>query len=84
MMTSSIQLDRRAVLKGLAGVTLALPLVEAMGKEVAQKTQRRFCAMDTANGMSLPNSKHGTDDWNWFPKTEGCASKFDLAVRFAS
>jgi hypothetical protein len=31
-MTSSIQLDRRAVLKGLAGVTLALPLLEAMGK----------------------------------------------------
>ncbi len=41
-MTSSIQLDRRAVLKGLAGVTLALPLLEAMGKGVAAKTPNRF------------------------------------------
>ena len=65
------QLDRRAVLKGLAGVTLALPLLEAMGKDVAAKTPRRFCAMYTANGMSLPNSKHGIDEWSWFPKTEG-------------
>ena len=75
-MTSSIQLDRRAVLKGLAGVTLALPLLEAMGKEVAAKTPRRFCAMYTANGMSLPNPKHGIDDWSWFPKTEGRAFEF--------
>ena len=29
------KLDRRAVLKGLAGVSLALPVLEAMGKEVA-------------------------------------------------
>ena len=75
-MTSSVQLDRRAVLKGLAGVTLALPLLEAMGKEVAAKTPRRFCAMYTANGMSLPNPKHGIDDWSWFPKTEGRAFEF--------
>ena len=83
-MPSSIPLDRRAVLKGLAGVTLALPLLEAMGKEVAAKTPRRFCAMYTANGMSLPNSKHGIDEWSWFPKTEGRAFEFGLAVRFAA
>lgn len=54
-MTSSVQLDRRAVLKGLAVVTLGLPLLEVMGKEVAAKTPQRFCAMYTANGVSLPN-----------------------------
>ena len=75
-MTSSVQLDRRAVLKGLAGVALALPLLEVMGKEVAAKTPRRFCAMYTANGMSLPNPKHGIDEWCWFPKTEGRAFEF--------
>jgi hypothetical protein len=64
-----VKLDRRAVLKGLAGVTLSLPLLEAMGKEVAET--RRFCAMYTANGMSLPNPKHGIDEWSWFPKKEG-------------
>lgn len=70
-MNSSVKLDRRAVLKGLAGVTLALPLLEAMGKEVAEQPPRRFCAMYTANGMSLPNPKHGIDEWSWFPKAEG-------------
>jgi len=65
------KLDRRAVLKGLAGVTLGLPLLEAMGKEVAAREPRRFCAMYTANGMSLPNPKHEINEWSWFPTTEG-------------
>jgi hypothetical protein len=70
-MPSHVQLDRRAVLKGLAGVTLALPLLEAMGKEVTEQAPRRFCALYTANGMSLPNKKHDLDEWSWFPVTEG-------------
>ena len=37
---------------------MALPLLEVTGKEVAAKTPRRFCAMDTANGRSLSNLKH--------------------------
>lgn len=65
------RLNRRTVLKGLAGVTLSLPLLEAMGKEAAQNTPRRFCAMYTANGMSLPNPNHKIDEWSWFPRAEG-------------
>src|SRR5262245_40174550 len=79
-MTSSIRLDRRAVLKGLAGVTLALPVLEAMGAEVAADTPRRFCALYTANGMSLPNPKHGIDEWSWFPKMEGSAFEFSKST----
>jgi Protein of unknown function (DUF1552) len=75
-MTSSVQLDRRAVLKGLAGVSLSLPLLEAMGKEVADTAPRRFCAMYTANGMSLPNPKHEIDEWSWFPRVEGREFEF--------
>lgn len=70
-MPSPAKLDRRKVLKGLAGVTLALPLLEAMGKEVAEQQPRRFCAMYTANGMSLPSKKNGIDEWSWFPTKEG-------------
>lgn len=55
---------------------MALPVLEAMGKEVTEKTPRRFCAMYTANGMSLPNPKHGISDWNWFPLTEGKGFEF--------
>ena len=67
-MQNQLKLDRRSVLKGLAGVVLPLPLLEAMGEEVAGKPPRRFCAIYSANGMSLPEEKHGIADWNWFPR----------------
>ena len=69
-MSQTFKLDRRAFLKGTAGMTLALPVLEAMGKDVAEQTPRRFCALYTANGMSLPHAKHGIDEWSWFPRAE--------------
>ena len=69
-MRRRINLDRRAFLKGTAGMALALPALEAMGKQVAESTPRRFCALYTANGMSLPHPKHGLDEWSWFPRAE--------------
>jgi hypothetical protein len=70
-MPAQVKLDRRTVLKGLAGVTLSLPILEAMGREVVKQAPRRFCAIYTANGMSLPNAKHGMPRWSWFPTREG-------------
>lgn len=69
-MAAAAKLDRRSVLKGIAGVSLALPVLEAMGQEVAEQTPRRFCALYTANGMSLPRPQHGIDEWSWFPRAE--------------
>ncbi|MBL58200.1 MAG: hypothetical protein CMO75_00880 [Verrucomicrobiales bacterium] len=69
-MIQTLKLDRRAFLKGTAGATLALPVLEVMGKEVTENTPRRFCALYTANGMSLPHAKHGIDEWSWFPRAE--------------
>jgi hypothetical protein len=69
-MPDNQKIDRRSVLKGIAGASLALPVLEAMGKEVAERTPRRFCALYTANGMSLPKPTHGIDDWSWFPRAE--------------
>ena len=69
-MSQTFKLDRRAFLKGTAGMTLALPVLEAMGKDVVEKTPRRFCALYTANGMSLPHAKHGIDELSWFPRAE--------------
>ena len=66
-MPGSIRLDRRAFLKGLGGVTLALPVLDAMGAEVTDQIPRRFCAIYTANGMSLPKAEHGISEWSWFP-----------------
>ena len=67
-MTAPPKLDRRTVLKGVAGATLVLPVLEAMGEEVTSQAPRRFCAIYTANGMSLPREKHGIDEWSWFPR----------------
>ena len=69
-MTSSFKLNRRAVLQGIAGASLALPVLDAMGDNVALQIPRRFCAVYTANGMSLPKPEHGIDEWSWFPRAE--------------
>jgi hypothetical protein len=69
-MPSAAQIDRRAFLFGIGGVALALPALDAMGSEVTEKSPRRFCALYTANGMSLPQKQHGIDEWSWFPTAE--------------
>jgi hypothetical protein len=74
------KLNRRAVIKGIAGTSLALPVLEAMGQDVAEQTPRRFCAMYTANGMSLPKQENGINDWNWFPTTEGSDFEFNKST----
>lgn len=63
------RIDRRAVLRGLAGTALALPRLEAMGDEASSAPPRRFCAVYTANGMALPRPELGIDEWSWFPRT---------------
>ncbi|MDB4789443.1 DUF1552 domain-containing protein [Verrucomicrobiales bacterium] len=63
-----LKLKRRSVLKGLAGVALPLPLLEAMGQTAAEETPKRFCGLYIANGMALPDPKHGIDEWSWFPR----------------
>ena len=67
-MTTNI--DRRAFLHGLGGVSLALPVLDAMGAEVTERAPRRFCALYTANGMSLPRAENELDEWSWFPRAE--------------
>jgi hypothetical protein len=66
----SCRIDRRAVLKGMAGTALVLPVLEAMGADGSTTPPRRFCALYTANGMSLPKPEHGIDEWSWFPRLE--------------
>jgi hypothetical protein len=54
----------------VGGVALALPVLDVMGAEVTEQVPRRFCAIYTANGMSLPKSEHGISEWSWFPTAE--------------
>lgn len=76
-MPGSFRLDRRAFLRGLGGVTLALPVLDAMGEEVTAQIPRRFCAIYTANGMSLPKPEHGISEWSWFP-AKGANGEFEF------
>ena len=69
-MSRSLHLDRRAFLKGMGGAALALPVLDVMGAEVTDRIPRRFCALYTANGMSLPQKDHGINEWSWFPSAE--------------
>jgi hypothetical protein len=69
-MSQALHLDRRAFLRGLGGLSLALPVLDAMGAEVTGQAPRRFCAIYTANGMSLPRAEHGMPEWSWFPAAE--------------
>jgi hypothetical protein len=69
-MTHSLKLNRRAFLQGIGGVSLALPVLDAMGAEITATPPRRFCAIYTANGMSLPRAENGLDEWSWFPRQE--------------
>ena len=73
---NSLKLDRRTVLQGVAGAGLVLPVLEAMGSEVNSNIPRRFCAMYTANGMSLPRKENEISEWNWFPQQEGGEFQF--------
>jgi hypothetical protein len=64
------KMDRRAFLRGVGGVSLALPVLDAMGAEVTDSLPRRFCALYTANGMSLPKTEHEISEWHWFPTAQ--------------
>ena len=80
---SQFKLNRRATLKGMAGISLALPFLDAMadGKnDEAMRNPKRFCAMYTANGMSLPAKNNKIDDWSWFPAETGRNFKFNKST----
>ena len=71
-MKKSLHLDRRTVLKA-AGVSMALPLMEAMGASESQLKElpRRVCAIQFPFGVAMPKADAEDRDWGWFPKGEG-------------
>lgn len=69
------RLDRRAFLSGSMGVTLALPLLDAMTVCAAvpkSQTPRRLACFYFPNGVSLPGPGHPHHkEWHWFPHGTG-------------
>jgi hypothetical protein len=68
----SWRLDRRTFLRG-AGLSLALPWLEAMSKaDSPAERPKRFCAFFFGNGVALPSKPPtGDEDWHWFPRKPG-------------
>jgi len=65
----------------MAGITLALPFLEIMGAEEKNIVPpKRFCAIYTANGMSMPEEKNGIPDWHWFPHQTGRGYQFNKST----
>ncbi|MEM7013773.1 MAG: DUF1552 domain-containing protein [Verrucomicrobiota bacterium] len=70
-MNKSRKLNRRTALKG-AGVTLALPWLEAMGSDKpAQQLPKRLCAIQFPFGVAMPKDDAEDRMWGWFPTGEG-------------
>ncbi|QDU92888.1 DUF1552 domain-containing protein [Lignipirellula cremea] len=69
------QIDRRTCLQG-AGVSLALPFLDAMSrtaraKETAEPLPKRMCCILFPFGVALPKDDAPDREWGWFPTGEG-------------
>ena len=70
-MKKSWRLDRRAALKA-AGVSMALPWLEAMGAPSPKRElPRRMCAILFPFGVAMPKDDAEDRQWGWFPTGQG-------------
>ena len=71
-MKKSWHVDRRTALKA-AGVSMALPWLEAMGDltAVEQELPRRMCAVMFPFGIAIPKEDAEDRQWGWFPTGHG-------------
>ena len=67
MAKPSWRLSRRTFLQG-AGVSLALPLLEAMAEDAAKPSPKRFCAVYFPYGIVQRQEGTPFAEWNWFPE----------------
>ena len=73
-MKKSWHLSRRDALRGIGGITLGLPFLEAMAapSQGSVTPPKRLACMFFPNGVTLPPEKDPHHaDWHWFPKGEG-------------
>ena len=78
-------LNRRTVLRG-AGVTLALPWLEAMSAFGAasrknSEAPRRMCSILFPFGIALPKDDSPEREWGWFPRGEGRDFEFTKVLQ---
>ena len=71
MTTMTNALDRRSFLRG-AGVTVALPFLDAMRFGPAREPARRMVCVYFPNGAAMPEEDDTKwNKWRWFPNRAG-------------
>ena len=73
MAEKSWHLKRRTFLRGV-GISVALPYLEAMGKDVADAgVTKRSCMLYVGNGTANPKRDQAgyKEGWHWFPEKDG-------------
>ena len=81
MSRKSWHLDRRTFLRG-AGVTAAVPFLDAMRLVAPREPMRRMCFVYFPNGGSMPK-EHDKEwgKWRWFPHDAGHDYQFTEVLR---
>ena len=82
-MKKSWHLSRREVLRGLGGISLGLPFLEAMAATAPKQASapKRLACMFFPNGVTLPKeSDPHHAEWHWFPKGEGKGFKLNKST----
>lgn len=82
MKTKSWRLDRRTFLRGTAGVSLSLPLLECMATETASvASPKRMCAIYFPYGAMTPKVNSDDAKWGWMPRGEGTDFQFNQSLQ---
>lgn len=76
MTNKALSLDRRTFLRG-AGVSVALPFLDAMRISPPRERPRRLCFVYFPNGASMPEENDTKwNKWRWFPVRAGADYQF--------
>lgn len=82
MSIKSWHLDRRTFLRGTAGVSLSLPLLDCMGAEAnVFNRPKRLCAVYFPYGAMTPRGDSPDNEWGWMPQGEGSDYQFNKSLK---
>ena len=82
MNRKSWKLDRRTFLRGTAGVSLSLPMLECMAAGDASLARpKRMCAVYFPYGAMTPKGNSDDAQWGWMPQGEDANYQFNRSLK---
>ena len=84
MAEKSWHMKRRTFLRGIGGIAIGLPFLEAMGKDVGKQNEviKRCCFSYMGNGVGNPqkDQKGYSEGYHWFPFQAGKDFSFTKSI----